>query len=592
MESNTPLPNPELDLLLGNKQDGFNYVQRRYDEWSENYTLYRNRVVYNRLNQRQTVVLPLMKMGLRTLLKDVDDLPVIEFQNLDNDTEKEVFQNEYWKLIGDENHNNFEIADIIDKKQVFHTGRTFDQWQILNGWIKQTIINPKNILVSRYTDPKDLHSSRFLIHTHIFTPLSILEDNPDYDKREVAKLKNFYATEQGLIKAKDNLEMYEKSTQELRELGVEDIDSPVLGETYVELSMHFVYKKPKDSTEEELHLFVEADDMVILMKKPLEEVIGVTKDHFFKTHFPYCSWGDDIDNTDFWTDGIADILRNPNKVLNTWYSQMVENRTLRNYGMHYYDGNIADQAGFTPQIWEPQPWGWYKLPGKPADMLQKVDIPDLSESLDEMQFVIEMSEKASGANSTQQGATEQKQVTLGEVELALGEAKERIKGMSKFYTNVWKQRAYMFLKLIEAGADKIDAVKIYKKGRNTDELYMREVAPSDWMTESGYTVKVWSQDERNADNENKIQRINATKANMPDNPVVDKVFKRRLLEFGDFAPDEVKEAMDFEEQKQQAILMAQQQAEQQAQMGQPQLGAGQQPVQQIMSGQPPQQGVM
>src|SRR3972149_6838974 len=121
MDDNVPvLANPELQLLTGNKESGYNYVLRRYDEWTENYTLYRNRVIFNRLTQRQTVNLPLMKMGLRSLMKDVDDLPVIELQNLDNDTEAEVFQNEYWKVCGDENHNNFEIKDIIDKKQVFH----------------------------------------------------------------------------------------------------------------------------------------------------------------------------------------------------------------------------------------------------------------------------------------------------------------------------------------------------------------------------------------------------------------------------------------------------------------------------------------
>jgi hypothetical protein len=574
MEPSVPLSNPELELLKGNKQSGYNYVERRYDEWTENYTLYRNRVIYNRLTQRQTVNLPLMKMGLRSLMKDVDDLPVIELQNLDNDTEAEVFQNEYWKVCGDENHNNFEIKDIIDKKQVFHFGRTFDQWQIVNGWIKQTIINPKNILVSRYTETDNIHTSRFLIHTHIFVPLATLEDNPDYDKDEIKKLKTYYATQQGLIKAKDNFDMYTRSTQDMRDLGVEDVDQPILGETYIELSLHFIWKKREGGTEEEIHLYVEADDMVILMKKPLEEVIGVTKDRFFKTHYPYCTWGDDMDNSDFWTDGIADTLRNPNKVLNTWYSQMVENRTLRNYGMNYYDAASAADKGFAPQVWEPTAGGWYGLPGKPSEFLQRVDIPDLSESIDEMDKVIEWAQKASGATDTQQGVQTQKQVTLGEVQLALGEAKERIKGMSKFYTNVWKQRAFMFLKLIEAGGDKLDAVKIYKKGRNTDDLYMREIAPSDFTTESGYQVKVWSQDERNAENENKIQRINATKSNMPDNPVVDKVFKRRLLEFGDFAPDEIKDAMDYEEQKQQALLQQQQMMEQG--MGQPQLGAPQQ----------------
>ncbi len=573
MQPITPLEDPELTLLKGNKEDGYGYVQPRLDEWTENYDLYNSKVIYNRLTQRQTVCLPLMKMGLKSLMKDVDDLPVIEFEELDNDVQKEIFQNEYWKLVGDEDHNNFALKDIVDKKQVFFFGRSFDQWQILDGIIKQTIASPKNILLSRYTDPTNIHTSRFLIHTHIFVPLATIEKNPDYDKKEVSKLKEFYATNAGLVKVKDNHDSYQKATQELTDLGVQDVDSPILGETYVELSLHFVYRQQDSKDYEELHLYVEADDMAILMKKPLEEVIGVTKNNYFRTHFPYCGWGDDIDNTYFWTQGIADILRPSCKVLNTWYSQLLENRTLRSMGMHYYDGTKSADTGFTPQVWEPQAWGWYSVPGNPQDFMQKVDIPDLSESLDEMQAVITWAEKASGATTTQQGEIQQRQVTLGEVQLALGEAKERIKGMSKFYTNVWKQRAILFLKLIEAAPDKIDAVKIYKKGRNTDDLYMAEIAPQDWKSEAGYRVKVWSQDERNVENDQKIQKINATKTNMPDNPVVDKVFKRRLLEFGDFAPDEIKEAMDYEEQKQQALLN-------QPQMGMGQPMIGQQPMQQ------------
>ena len=194
------------------------------------------------------------------------------------------------------------------------------------------------------------------------------------------------------------------------------------------------------------------------------------------------------------------------------------------------------------------------MPGKPQDVLQKVDIPDLSESLDEMNFVIEMVEKASGATATQQGVQTQRQITLGEVQLALAEAKERVKGMSKFYTQVWKERGLMFLKLIEAASDKLDSVKIYKKGRNTDEIYSKEIAPKDWMTKSGYRVKVWSQDEKNAETTEELQKINAVKMNMPDNPKVDEVYKRKLVEFAGLTPDEINEIMEYEEQKREAML--------------------------------------
>ena len=134
---------PELQQLLNNKENGYKYRERREAEWTENYTLYRDKVTINRLTQRQSVNIPLMKQTIRTLLKDVDDMPVVFFENLDNDKEAEVFQNEYWKLTGEE--NRFELQDIVDKRQVFLFGRSFTQWQIVDGKVKMTVQDPIDI---------------------------------------------------------------------------------------------------------------------------------------------------------------------------------------------------------------------------------------------------------------------------------------------------------------------------------------------------------------------------------------------------------------------------------------------------------------
>jgi hypothetical protein len=542
--------NLELQMLLNNKEVGFNYRERREEDWRQNYELYRDKVTINRLTQRQSVNLPLMKTTLRTLLKDIDDMPVIVFENLDNDKQAEIFQNEYWKKTLE--LNNAEIQDIVDKKQDFFYGRSFDAWQVEDGKIIFDIEDPEDILVDRFMNPYDIDSSRFLIHTHIFKPLSSLKNNPDYDQKEVAKLEAFFKSKLGIIKAKDNQNSLQQKNKKLAELGVSDVDDPVLGETYVELSMHYVIrsdeKEKGKSLPEQMFVYVEAEDQTILMKKPQEEIIGITSDHYWRNHLRYNTWGDDIDKQDFWTDGIADIVRVPNKVLNSWFSQLVENRTLRNFGMHYYDSSLKAD-GFIPSTFNPVPWGWYPVPGKPQDVLQKVDIPDLSESLDEMQYVTEMTEKATGATATQQGVQTANNRTLGEVQLAQGEAKARTQGMSKFYTNVWKQRATKFLKLIEAASDRLDAVKIYKEGKNTTNVFEREISPKDWMTKAGYKVQVWSQDEKKANDTDSLTKLNAVIASMPGNPKLTEVYQRKLLEFADLKPEEITEIMQFEQQK-------------------------------------------
>lgn len=556
MENSVPelLPqDQELQMLVNNKESGFNYRERRHDDWTENYELYRDKVTINRLTQRQSVNLPLMKQTIRTLLKDVDDMPVLYFENLDNDKEAEIFKNEYWKYTVE--HNRMELQDIVDKRQVFLFGRSFTQWQVVDGKVKMTVEDPMDILVDRYCDPFNIHSSRFLIHTHIFKPFSYLENNPEYDQAAVARLKEWFATEMGLRKSKTNEQMLIEKNKKLADMGVDDIYDPILGETIVELTIHMVYQKEEGDSEEQIYKYTEAEDMEILMKKPLERIIGTTTDHFWRNHYPYDSWADDVERQDFWSDGIGDVVRTPNKVLNVWFSQLVENRTMRSFGMHYYNSNME---GFSPSTWQPQPWGWYPLPippgGKIDDVLQKVDIPDLSESLDEMNFVVTMLEKATGATATQQGVQTERQITLGEVQLALGEAKERVKGMSKFYTPAWKERGMLFIKLLEAAGDKIDAVTVYKKGKNTSNIYSRLIEPEDWASKEGYRCKVWSQDEKDAQDTQALQKLDVVKMSMPDNPKLNEIYQRKLLEFADLDPDEINEVMAFEEAKQQAMM--------------------------------------
>ena len=549
---------PEVQMLNNNEQDGYNYRLRRHEDWLENYTLSRDKVIVNRITQRQSVNLPLMKTTFKTLIKDVDDMPVMYFKNLDNDKQAEVFKNEYWKYTGVE--NKFEIQDIIDKRQMFHFGRTYDQWQIIDGKVVMSIVDPMDILISRYNDPTNIHASRFLIHLHIFKPLSQLENNPGmYDPEKVSKLKKFYATEMGLVKAEDNLSKLIEKNKKMEEMGVQDVQSPVLGETYVELALHFVMRDVEEwegqTYKNQIFLYVVADKQEILRKVPLEKVIGETTDHFWQNHYPYNSWADDVERQDWYSDGVADIIRTPNKIVNAWFSQLVENRTLKNLNMNIFNSKIE---GFSPQTWTPQAWGMYGIPleagQKLTDVFQQLPVADLTESLDEMTFLITMIEKASGATATQQGAQTERKITLGEVQLALGEAKERIKGMSKFYTQVWKERGLMFTKLIEAAPDKLDAVEIHKKGRNTDKIYTREIEPKDWMTKSGYYCEIWDQDEKNETDMQNLEKISAVSQMIPGNPKLEEIKQRKALEFAGLKPEEVTDVLEVERMKREAMM--------------------------------------
>lgn len=540
---------PELVMLQANRQDGYDYRERRHSDWDENYTLYRDKVQINRLTQRQTVNIPIMKQQIRTLLKDVDDMPVLYFQNLDNDKQSEIFFNEYWKYTA--NRNRMELQDIIDKRQVFLFGRSYDWFNLVDGKIRWDVLDPMDILVSRYTDPFNIHSSRFLIHMHNYIPLTVMQQDERLDKKKINELIEWYGTENGLLKSAENEQAFMAKNQKMADMGFSQVDNPLLSETIVEVTLYFVFRDDeKDEAGKtlpsQIFLYYVADDYTILMKKPLEEIIGVTSDNYFRTHYPYNSWADDLERQDWYSDSVADIIRPVNKVLNVWVSQLVENRTLKSFGMRFYD---ASNEAFVPQTYQPQPFGFYGVPGNPNELMQQMDIPDLGDSMDEMNFLIGVSEKASGATAGQQGQVEQGQHTLGEFNATLNEAKERVKGMSKFYTPAWKQRGEMFCKFVEAAGDKLDAVMVYKKGKITDNMYKREIAPNDWKSKEGYNCEVWSQDEKNAQDLESLQKIEFARAEMPGNPKLTEIIRRKKLEFSGLTPDEINEVMMIEQEK-------------------------------------------
>jgi hypothetical protein len=541
-----------LEVFKLKKDSGVTFRERRHGDWAEIYSLYRDRVVVNRLTQRQSVNVPLMKSSVTTLMKDIDEPPMLYFENLNNDEQKEIFFNEYWNEVV-LRQGGLIIKDIVDKKQAMLFGRSFKKLNIADGRFYHEVIDPQDILIDRLLDPSDLDTANFLIQSNIYRTISQLKQNPDYDQEAVKAMESYFATEEGLLEASDNMEEKVDKTKRMADMGLEDYFSPKLGETYVELNEAYMKLWDEDLKQDVIHLLVVATTAVesrILLKKKLCDVVGHTSDNFWYGHYPFTTWAIDTERTDFWSDGVGDILRTPNKILNSWMSQLVENRTLRNLGMHYYD---ATKEGFTPQTWEAIAWGWYGVPGKPADVVERMDIPDLSESLDEMSFVMNIAEKAVASTTTQQGAVEQTQVTLGEIQLALVNAKERVKSLSVSYNEAWKDFGRKYIKMLEASGEILDPIKVSKKGRMSNKIYTRTIKPKEWQSRLGYRVDVKMIGDKQAQDVEMIQKLRVARQDMPDNVPLQEIYKKKILQFVDLNADEMKEVMDFEKQKMETI---------------------------------------
>jgi len=558
-----PIPsiaNPNEDLLEKlrvNKETSFKHRRRRHFDWTDNYTLYRDKVMLNRLTQRQSVNIPLIKSSIKTLLKDIDDPPILYFANLDNNDQAEVFYNEYWKY--NAMRNNLILKDIVDKRQVMLFGRSFKFMNIIDGHFYWEVVDPQDVLIDRYVDPTDIDSARFVIREHIYKPLASLRTNPKFDNAAVRRLQEFTGTKAGLIKASQNqLDWVEKQRREAS-LGVIDAFIPILGETYVELNEWWIKEFNEKEKRDELIYIVTAEDMEVLYYDTLENCIGETSDDFWVSHYPISTWADETERTDFWSDGVADTLRTLNKILNSWFAQMVENRTLTNFGMNYFNSSLQDE-GFLPQTFEPVPWGWYPIPvgqgGKIGDQIMRVDVPELKGNIEEMNFVMQIAQQASAATTFQQGVqSEGQQITLGEVQLLLQNAQQRVKSMAVYYTECWKDFGLKFTKMLEAAPDMIDDTSISKKGRLTKKNYSKMITPKMWFAKEGYKVEVLMKEDMQQKTAQELQKLQYSKSLMPTNKALDTIIKKKSLMFSDLDSSEISDVMKEDEMESKQAAM-------------------------------------
>jgi hypothetical protein len=557
-----------------NERNAFLFRQRRHVEWTDNYELFRNKVIVNRLTQRQAVNIPLMKETLKTILSNTDEFPDIQFEEKGNDKQKEIYLNEYWKdwIVGDKT----ELKDIVDKKQEYLYGRTWRKLNIINGRVVSEVKEPFDMLVDRYVDPTDLETAHFVIESGIFQSLDELAANPMVDQNVLERLKIYYATAQGMIKAEEVSRLAVARTQRLIDMGVPDALLPMLGQTMIELKVHYVKIYDETDKQDHIHVILRSVGALggspggeissgseVLFGKPLMDILGVD-------FYPFVTWADDPERNDFYSDGVADIVRIPNQVLNVWFSQLVENRTLRNFGMHFYDSTANEN--WAPQGWTPEPWGFYPLPGKPDDILKSIEIPELDQAMDEIQFVKDLVQSATAATAPKTGTSEPGEQTLGEVQLMTSAANERITSISKFYMLAQKEFGWKWSEIVNANADKLDDVKLYKKGFRGN-YFKKTLKTSMLKSDEGYECRVVSTAEREQDNLKTVQKLQAVASQFQGNPAMMKIYQEKLLDFANLTPDQKQEVMNAEKQKQQTMAM------QPPQPGQPQPGAPQPPAQ-------------
>lgn len=562
-------PTEFLTKLLAEKKMAREFQDRRRDDWQENYELYRNKVRVNNLTQRQAVNIPLMKETVKTILAKIDEPPTVDWEELSGDENKELIFQEMWNA--DYERIGFEGIDVQDKKTVLLYGRSF---KLLNWTDEGVDVQPLDIydvVVDPFTLPLNLDSARYIIRQNIFRSLRDVLADERYTKKGKDSLKMYLSSKEGIIQSGLNKEEWEKKQRRLQAMGVDssDFDMFAAGDTVVNLTEHFTNVWNAKKQKFEKRVIVYADEMAELSNDSLMDLLGVD-------FWPFSTWAEDIETTDFWSDAIADLVRTPNKIVNVMFSQMIENRTLRNFQMHW----VVPQDGYNMQTYEPGAGIMIPAPNlRPGqsinDVIKPVDISGLDEALNSIDFVIKLVERGTAATAIEKGTSERKNITLGEVQTLVGKAMERTLSMAKFYRRSWYDLAWKWHALMEANSHK---QRTLYKTSITGKVWPKIVYPKDWKSKAGYRPIIRSTTEQEEEKTKGIQRYMFIRGMFPNNPALNRIIQQRSLELVDLTPAEMREVEKAEIalQKQQAL---QQQAAQQ--QGQPQPQEGQQEPQSL-----------
>lgn len=528
-------------LTLETDGDTYSYgaseaQKRRHPEWYENYQLYRLKVQTNRLTQRQSVSIPLMKETIKTGLAKQDFIDLV-FASRSQDGQAEIDFNEYWRETVE--NNNLQVQDEQDSKQEALYGRTFMKIGIIDGQIVFSVEDPMDITIDRFADPANIDgTANFMEHRHIFRSWSYIKGNAMYDKAGVKKLED-QLSGQDSGTAENNPEVYDDTRDaynKIRAVGEGDPNNTMLGDVFVELKEQYIKKlDPKDG-KHHIFLRVVANNITIFTARMLD-YMGVD-------FFPFITWASDVDRTDIWSDGVADIVRVPNKVLNAWFSQLVENRTLRNLGMYFYDSTISET--WIPQTYDPIAWGWYGVAGDPNKTVKRMDIPDLSESLDEMQYVVSSVERASASTAIEKGVPQGGDMTLGEIKIITANANQRITASTKFRKLARLELGEKFEDLVMANKDILKPIKRFKKGFD-GKVYSATIDPSKFSEADGFDVETFVMADKKANDLANIQKMQGVLSMFPQNAPLKTIVQRRALSIiDDLTPEERDEIINFQ----------------------------------------------
>jgi len=539
----TTTTNTETDILVAQhikeKEASYNFKLRRLEQWNENYFLYRDKIITNRLTQRQTVNIPIVRESIQTWISKIDEAPILKFETRGKGNEAkdgEIVLNELWGYYYEK--LKLDILDNMEKKVVGLQGRGFKKWGYAKSEIFCDLIDPFDIEIDPRANSLDIETADYVIHKNIYKPLRNILANDKYSTKGKKELKEYLDSSQGLIASATSREDMEARNQRLITLGVSNFDEFRASDVIVELNESYKMIWDEEKKQFVRHLLIFAADKTILVNKTLKEAIGITR-------LPIVSWASDPDLNDLWSDGIADATRTFNKVVNMYFSQDLENRTYRNFGMYFFN---TLNGQFTPKAFTPKPFGMYGVPGNPREIVQQMQIEPLNDTSQQITFLKDLIQSSVAQTPTERGVSQPGGATLGEIQLQFQQSQGRNEVVSKNYRRAWKESGTLFYELLNSNSS--GALTLYKKGG--DGAYQsKEILPSTWQNPEGYVCSVVLKEEQDKNNDFDLKKLAYIKQSFQTNPVAIQLAQKKELELLDWSQDDIDAVMEYQAQPQQ-----------------------------------------
>jgi hypothetical protein len=530
----------EEDILIGQhikeKETSVKFKERRYAQWNENYYLYRDKIITNRLTQRQAVNVPIVRETIQTWISKIDEPPILAFETRGKNNKSadgEIVLNEMWDYTFDD--LKLDLIDNMEKKVVGLQGRAFKKWGWSKGKVFCDLIDPYDIDIDTRTNPLDLDTADYLIHKNIFRSLRQILANPKYTNTGKKELKMYLDTKEGVIAAADTKEAYQLKMDRLITLGVSNYDDFRASDVLVDINESYKMTWSEKENRFVRHLIVIAVDKVVLYNAPLKDAIGIDR-------LPIVSWASDPDLNDVWSDGIADSVRTFNKITNIYISQDLENRSYRNFGMYFFN---TLNGTFNPRSFEAKPFGMFGVPGNPREIVQQMDINPLSDTAPMIDWLKNLVQSSVAQTATERGEQDKGTTTLGEVQLSLQQSQNRNLVVAKNYRKAWEESGEIFYELLNANSK--GQFKLYKKGSD-GKYYGKDIQPSDWQNPEGYEVKVTMKSEKDKADDFDLKKLAYIKNSFQMNPIALKLAKEKELKLLNWTPEEIQQVMQAEEQ--------------------------------------------